>query len=142
MEVPPLTYLTHDSLAEGVGASQVVPYVTRLAERGIDVTLHSFEKHGPESALTDRLSASGVDWRPHRFLPGGPLAGLERVVHGTALVAGAHLVHARSDLAAASALLAGRRAWVWDMRSFWREERIDLGFLRPGSPQERVMRRV
>jgi len=61
---------------------------------------------------------------------------------GAAVVARAPLVHARSDLAAASCLLARPRAWVWDMRAFWREERIEQGLLRPGSPEERVMRAV
>src|SRR5947209_9589487 len=108
----------------------------------MEVTLHSFEKEGAEPALRGRLADAGVRWRAHRFLPGGPLGGVERVGLGAAVVARAPLVHARSDLAAASCLLARPKAWIWDMRAFWREERIEQGLLRPGSPEERVMRSV
>jgi glycosyltransferase involved in cell wall biosynthesis len=52
------------------------------------------------------------------------------------------LIHARSDLAAASALLARRTPWLWDVRAFWADQRIALGVMRAGSPEERVMRLV
>jgi len=142
MTLPPLTYLTVDSVSEGIGLSQVVRYVERLARRGLDVTLHSFEQHDPDPAVAARLHAAGARWRPHRFRGAGSAGGALRVAHGAALVAGADLVHARSDLAAASAMLAGRRAWVWDFRGFWREQRIAQALLRPGSAPDRAMRRV
>src|SRR5687768_17448837 len=47
MSMPPVTYLTTDSLAEGVGASQVLSYVERLADRGLEIVLHTFEKAAP-----------------------------------------------------------------------------------------------
>jgi len=142
VDLPPLTYLTVDSMSEGVGRSQVVPYVVRLAQRGVDVTLHSFEKQSPDPQVGERLAAAGVRWRPHPFRGGGAAAGVGRVAQGAALVRGAPLVHARSDLAAASCMASGRRCWLWDMRALWREERIAAGLLAPGSPQERAMRKV
>lgn len=142
VDLPPLTYLSIDPMRGSVGASQVVPYVTRLAERGLSVILHSFEEGPADEGTRRRLDAAGVRWRPHRFLPGGAAAGLGRVAQGAALIAGADLVHARSDMAAASCLVARRRHWVWDMRSFWREERLALGMMAAGSPQERVMASV
>lgn len=142
MNLPPLTYLTFDSLADGVGASQVLPYVERLARRGLDVTVHSFEPAVPSAALRRRLSTTGAKWRPHRFGPGGSVMGLGRVFAGAAWIRNAELVHARSDLAAAACLLARPQAWVWDVRSFWADQRIALGLLHQGSSQERVLRRV
>ena len=142
MDLPPLTYLTVDSMSEGVGRSQVVPYVVRLAQRGVDVTLHSFEKQAPDPQVGERLASAGVRWRPHPFRGGGAAGGLGRVAQGAALVRGASLVHARSDLAAASCMASGRRSWLWDMRALWREERIAAGLLAAGSPQERAMRKV
>lgn len=139
--LPPLTYLTVDSVSEGVGLSQVVRYVEQLAARGLDVTLHSFEKSTPAGAVAERLAAAGVHWHPHRFRS-GTAAGAGRAVQGAALVARSELVHARSDLAAASCILARRPAWVWDVRSFWREQRIALGMLQPGSAYERTMRSI
>ena len=141
-ELPPLTYLSFDSLAEGVGASQVVAYVEGLARRGVDVSLHSFEKSDPSPAVGRRLAACGARWKPHRFGGTGPRGGLARVARAATALRGAELVHARSDLAAASALLARPRSWVWDMRSFWVDERIELGMVRSGSPEERALRLV
>jgi hypothetical protein len=141
-ELPPLTYFSVDSLSEGVGASQVVPYVERLAQRGMTVALHSFEKVEPGSNTKRRLDAAGVRWHPHPFGPAGPAGGLLRVMRGARFLSGAELVHARSDLAAASAVVSRCRAGVWDMRALWREQRMELGQLRSGSLEERVMRGV
>jgi len=137
MPVPDLTYLTMDSVVAGVGASQVMPYVERLAARGMRVELHSFEHHRPARPAP---LAHGVIWRPHNFGAGGPAAGLGRVVVGATAVRGADVVHARSDMAAASALLGRPRAWLWDVRSFWVDQRIALGMIRRGSALERSLR--
>jgi glycosyltransferase involved in cell wall biosynthesis len=140
--LPPLTYLTVDSVATGVGTSQVLPYVTRLADRGVRVTLHSFEAVRPPGGLVDRVRRAGVGWRPHPFRGHGAPGGIGRVLAGAAVVRGRPLVHCRSTLAAASALLGRPDAWVWDQRGFWLEQRIALGSVGRGSRQERVLRRV
>lgn len=140
--LPPLTYLTVDSLAEGVGASQVLPYVERLGQRGLDITVHSFERSNSAPDLERRLHSSGVSWRPHSFGAPGRRGGLQRVLHLAQAARGADLVHARSDLAAAAAMLGGAERWVWDVRSLWADQRIELGMLHAGSPEERVLRWV
>jgi len=78
----------------------------------------------------------------HPFGPLGPTGGLRRVLAGAIAVRDAALVHARSDLAAAATMLARRRHWIWDVRSFWADELIELGRLRAGSAEERVLRYV
>lgn len=133
----PLTYLTMDSVRGGVGASQVLPYVERLAAGGRPVHLHSFERDNAAGDL-----GAGIRWHPHRFSRGGQAAGAARVAVGAAAVRGAGLVHARSDLAAASALIGRPAAWVWDVRSFWVDQRISLGMVRPGSVVERTLRSI
>jgi hypothetical protein len=60
-------YLTFDSAQQGVGTSQVTPYVLRLAALGVDVTLHSFENGAVTSDARARFAAAGVDWRPLPF---------------------------------------------------------------------------
>ena len=132
-----LTYLTMDSVQAGVGASQVLPYVRRLAVSGLSVDLHSFELAPGGADLAPRIR-----WHPHRFGRGGPAAGAARVAVGAAALRGARLVHARSDLAAAAALVARPSCWLWDVRSFWVDQRIALGMVRSGSPTERALRAV
>jgi glycosyltransferase involved in cell wall biosynthesis len=126
----------------GVGASQVLPYVERLAQRGVRVRLHTFESSEQSAATTARLCDAGIDWRPHPFRRGGPAMGAVRVLQGARWIRNASLVHARSDLAAASALLARSPRWVWDVRSFWIDQRIAMGAVRPRSQAERVLRYV
>lgn len=138
----PLTYLSMDSVQEGVGASQVLPYLERMAARGIYVRLHSFEWVQPSDDLVAEVGAAGIEWTAHRSGSHGSAGGLGRVMRAAAALRGADLVHARADLAAASALLGHPGAWLWDVRSLWADQRIAAGTLRAGSPQERVVRRV
>ena len=126
MRLPPLTYLATDSLAEGIGASQVLAYVERIAARGVDIELHTFEKAAPSPDLKRRLQEQGVRWTPHDFGRHGSTGGIARVIAGAAALRGAELVHARSDMSAASALLARSRSWLWDVRSLWADQRIAL----------------
>ncbi|MGH2661333.1 MAG: glycosyltransferase [Actinomycetota bacterium] len=142
MDLPPLVYLTFDSVREGVGASQVLPYIEGLAARGVAVTLHSYEKEAPDPDTVRKLRGKGVRWVARTFGRPGSAGGALRVLRGIPLVRGANLVHARSDLPAASAMLARVPRWVWDVRSLWADQRIALGDLAPGSAAERILRRV
>jgi hypothetical protein len=141
-DLPRLTYLSFDSVTEGVGASQVLPYVRGLARRGVQVALHTFEKTPPGKDLRFSLQDEGMTWTAHPFGASGARGGLSRVLRGARAVKGAALLHARSDLPAACALLSRAPTWVWDMRGFWADERVDLGVMRVGSAEERVMRAV
>jgi glycosyltransferase involved in cell wall biosynthesis len=136
-----VTYLSLDPLDSTVGASQVLAYVRRLAERGVQVELHSFE-HQLSGELAGDLAERGVDWRPHPYGRGGVLGGFWRVARLARAIQGAEIVHARSDMAAAAAMLAGADRWLWDVRSLWAEQKVATGVLRPGSIQERVFQRI
>ena len=115
--VPRVTYLSVDPVTSTVGASQVLAYVERLAERGVGVDLHSFEHHVDEVIAAD-LARRGVVWTPHVFGGNGARAGLGRVARLARSIRGAELVHARSDMAATAAMWSGAECWLWDVRSF------------------------
>ena len=136
-----VTYLTLDPVGEGVGTSQVARYVMALPARGIAVTLHSFERTSPSQQLADDLQRAGVTWHVHAFGGLGARGGLSRLARATIAIRRAPLVHARSDLAAAAAS-SRERAWVWDMRAFFADQRIALGTLRPGSAEDRALRSI
>jgi len=142
LSLPPLTYLAIDSLAEGIGASQVLAYAERLSARGVEVRLHSFEKDEPAAWLRERVQDAGVTWTPHPFGRFGAAGGVKRVATAALAARGAALVHARSDLAAAAVLAARARHWVWDVRSLYADQRLELGTLRAGSPQHRLLRAI
>jgi glycosyltransferase involved in cell wall biosynthesis len=145
MDVTPdlatVTYVSMDPLTSTVGSSQVLAYVERMARRGVDVDLVTFE-HDVDADLGRRLSGLGIRWMPQRFGLRGPVGGLGRVLRAAWIIRGAAVVHARSDMAAAAAMLSGVDRWVWDVRSLWVDQKVASGVIRPGSLQERVMRWV
>ncbi|MEE2767721.1 MAG: glycosyltransferase [Actinomycetota bacterium] len=128
-----------DPLSSTVGSSQVFAYVERLARRGLGVDLVTFE-HSVDLGLLEKLSVLGVDWRPQKFGRPGPVGGLGRVIRAAGVIRGAEIVHARSDLAAASVMLARIPYWVWDVRSLWVDQKIASGVVQSGSVQEKIMR--
>ena len=141
VDLPSITYLSMDPLSSTVGASQVLPYVERFSDHGVDVELLTFE-HVVDQVMSERLAGVGVTWRPQRYGRHGSAGGLGRVLRAARAVRGSSVVHARSDMAAASVMLAGVDCWVWDVRSLWADQKVATGVLRDGSPQQRLMRWV
>ncbi len=139
--LPVVTYLSMDPVTSTVGQSQVLNYIERLAVSGLAIELVTFEHH-VDTALRVRLADLGVSWRPQNYGRHGAVAGLGRVIRAALVIRGAALVHARSDLAAAAAILAGIDNWVWDVRSLWADQKVATGVLRSRSPQERILRWV
>ncbi|MDG2428088.1 MAG: hypothetical protein P8M16_06630 [Acidimicrobiales bacterium] len=136
-----VTYLSVDPVGSTVGSSQVLAYVLRLAERGVKVDLHSFE-HDEEPQILELLSTAGVNWIPHRFGANGAIGGLGRVVRLAWHVRGAAIVHARSDMAAAATMASSVDRWIWDVRSFWADQKVATGVFSADSMQARVFRWV
>jgi glycosyltransferase involved in cell wall biosynthesis len=140
--LPQVTYLSMDATDEGVGASQVVPYVERLARRGIAVELHTFEKRQPSPTLATALATSGVTWHPHVFGAFGSKGALRRIAIAARAARRSELVHARGDLSAAACLVGRPRSWLWDVRALFADQRIATGTLRRGSVEHRILRAI
>ena len=136
-------YLSYDGALDPLGQSQVVPYVTGLASLGFRMRLVSFEK--PESLhdsqrvgdLQESLRDVGVEWSPLRYHRRWSLASTGYdVAQGIRAGLASHkkspirLVHARSYVAGLIAgVITSRTAapWIFDMRGFWVDERIEAG---------------
>jgi len=136
-----VTYVSMDPLTSTVGSSQVLAYIERLANGGVDIDLITFE-HKVDAVLAKHLSGLGVTWLPQRYGSSGPVGGLGRVFRAAWAVRGATVVHARSDMAAAATMISGVDNWVWDVRSLWVDQKVASGVIRQGSLSERVMRWV
>jgi glycosyltransferase involved in cell wall biosynthesis len=134
-------YLSYDGMCDPLGGSQVLPYLFGLARRGHDIDLISFEK--PErseqerSAVAQACAAGGIRWHPlayHKWPP--VLSSIYDVIRMGRLAVrlqrehGFDLVHCRSYLAALVGLRLKRRyglPFIFDMRGFWADERVDGG---------------
>jgi glycosyltransferase involved in cell wall biosynthesis len=139
-----IIYVSYDGAAEPLGQSQVVAYLERLAA-DCAIDLISFEKPGDDrGGVGERLAKSGIRWHPlgyHRRPPAASTA--FDVVRGTRVLRrtleasdGPVIVHARSYVPALMAIRARRRAdfrFLFDIRGFWADERVEGGIWRRGA---------
>ena len=123
-----ITYVSVDSIQEGVGSSQITPLILGLANRGKDVCLITFEKTAPKSDLAELLAAAGVLWIAKDFGKPGALAGVKRLNSLRRAVPHSSILHGRSDISTAAAIWSSVEAPVlWDVRSLWSDQRSLIG---------------
>lgn len=140
MMFPGILYISYDGILEPLGQSQVLSYLRHLAkERRIH--LISFEKAEDWAHMADResfiadLSAAGICWHPLRYHRQPSVYATawdisQGIVFGLWLVVRHHLciVHARSYVPSVMALVLKRLTgikFLFDMRGFWADERVD-----------------
>ncbi len=146
-------YISYDGLMEPLGQSQVFQYLRKLA-RGHDITLISYEKpsdwadEASRKALTSAVEKAGIQWRPLRYhkrpsvlatsydlLVGFFICAYLTVRHRI------QIVHARSYVPSVLALLLKklfRTHFIFDMRGFWADERVEGDIWGKGCPLYRV----
>jgi len=118
-----LTYATVDSLAEGVGSSQILPLIRILAKTGLSINLISYEKTESSSELLNELSNSGIEWNRRDFNAGGLGSSMRRALDLSRQFRSSDVIHARSDIAAVAAGVSMRGPVLWDIRSLWADQR-------------------
>lgn len=139
---PGILYISYDGALEPLGQSQVLAYQKRLSK---DFNLHllSFEKPQDWAAVKSRnilaqeMVHAGIWWHPRGYhkrpsalataydILVGAVTGLWIVMYQ-----GIKVVHARSYVAAVIALILKKLTGVrflFDMRGFWADERVDGG---------------
>lgn len=138
-------FLSLDGLMEPLGQSQVLAYLEKLSEAYV-FRIISFEKEADWADLErfqmmrDRLQKAGIGWHPMRYWPSRTLIGpLWNVLRGVAKCIALTIryrvviIHARSYLPAMIALptiLLTRTRYLFDIRGFWADERLDSGVWR------------
>lgn len=134
-------YLSYDGMCDPLGQSQVLPYLTGLAERGHRIHLVSFEKPGrresEKEVVREICAAAGIEWHPLHYHKQPPilsamfdLSNMRRVAERLHRQRHFEWVHCRSYLPAMVGLAMKRRhgiRFLFDMRGFWADERVDGG---------------
>lgn len=151
-----MLYISYNGMLEPLGQSQVVAYLERLAVDH-EIALISYEK--PEdwadvprrNALRERIESAGIVWFPLRY-HGRPSV----VATAYDIARGLHIcrrivrqrriqiVHARSYVPALIALHLQRQfgtRFIFDMRGFWPDEKVDAGSWSRSSPVYRLAKR-
>ena len=145
---PSALYITYDGLLEPLGQSQVLPYLRGLAGDWA-ITVMSFEKPQDwqslkrRQAVREQLNKAGIEWIPLRYhkrpsIPATAFDVAHGVVRGLGLVARQRpgIVHVRSYVAGVMGLVLKKVAgtkFIFDMRGFWPDEKVDAGAWRLGS---------
>lgn len=154
-EVTKTLFLSYDGMTDPLGQSQVLPYLDGLVREGFDVSLISFEK--PERLVTGGAQirrvteGSGIAWHPLPYTKRPPvLSTLWDVVQMRRQAERLHarerfdLVHCRSYVPALVGLAMKRKhgtKFVFDMRGFWADEKVEAGAWTLANPLFRAVYR-
>lgn len=132
-------YISYDGMTDPLGQSQVIPYLVGLSRRGHQITLISCEKKQQfllhQSNIISQLKANNIHWRPVSYSTWPPILSKQFNIYKikrTAIIIcknnSIDAVHCRSYLAALIGLYLKKKfrlKFIFDMRGFWADERID-----------------
>lgn len=141
MVIQKILYISYDGMTDPLGQSQVIPYLQQLSKQGYNFTILSVEKKKrlkkSGNEMGRLLSRIGIEWETLTISTKPPI--LSKMYDQWKLNITAarlykkrkfDLIHCRSYVAAATALKLFRRfdvPFLFDMRGFWVDERIDSG---------------
>ena len=137
--VKKVLYISYDGMTDPLGQSQVLPYIIGLTQNGYEFHLISFEKHERFLAHRNHIHAicdqAGIHWHPQDYhVAGGLRKTIRQVRKMNAVARYLHqrhqfsIVHCRSYISALAGLKLKRKygvKFLFDMRGFWADERVD-----------------
>ena len=153
-----ILYISYDGALEPLGQSQILPYLRGLAVKGAEINLLTFEKPRDlrEICKVHQLKADlvsqGIEWTPLRYHKRPTLfaTGIDiiaGIIKGSGIIRknGVEIIHARSYVPAFIALLLKRLLgvrFIFDMRGFWADERVEGGLWSSGGFLYRLVKRL
>lgn len=141
-------YLSYDGMTDPLGQSQVLPYLKELVKKGHTIHLVSFEKkeifEKNKSSIAVYCENHGITWHPQNYTKKPPLLSTAKDVRQMRRIAltlhAEHqfqIVHCRSYMSAMVGLYLKRKkgvSFLFDMRGFWADERIEGGIWKLSNP--------
>jgi glycosyltransferase involved in cell wall biosynthesis len=134
-------YISYDGMTDPLGQSQVIPYLEQLTKQGYRFTILSVEKkkrlQKSGNEVGRLLAGMGIEWKTLTITTKPPI--LSKIYDQWKLNSTSarlqreqkfDLIHCRSYVAAAAGLKLFRHSGVpflFDMRGFWVDERVDSG---------------
>lgn len=134
-----ILYLSYDGMTDPLGQSQVIPYLSGLSALGFSIQIISFEKplafEKNKDEIAATLTRSGIIWHPIVYSSRPPVLSTlydiwkmrkkSRQLHHKYHF---QIVHSRSYISALIGLYLKRKMgvrFVFDMRGFWANERVE-----------------
>lgn len=134
-------YISYDGMTDPLGQSQVIPYIVGLQKKGHQFTLLScekkerFEKYG--AAIRQYLGKRNIDWQPIFYTASPPILAkyydifqLRRKATQLHREQNFDTTHCRSYVSADIGWYLKKQfgvKFLFDMRGFWVDERVDGG---------------
>jgi glycosyltransferase involved in cell wall biosynthesis len=134
-------FISYDGMTDPLGQSQVLPYLAGLSKLGYQITLLSCEK--PDRFAKHRhiideiVKTNAIDWQPIPFTSQPPVLSkyydlyqMQQKAENLYIQKKFSLVHCRSYVSAAVGLKLKKKfgvKFLFDMRGFWVDERVDGG---------------
>ncbi len=136
-----VVFLSYDGMTDPLGQSQVIPYLAGLSKKGFKITIVSFEKKERfdqfKNTIQNLLNSNQITWKPLAYTPTPPvLSTLFDIWQMNKAVKQIHaqdpisILHCRSYITA----LIGQGfklkkgiSFLFDMRAFYADERVDGG---------------
>jgi glycosyltransferase involved in cell wall biosynthesis len=134
-----ILYLSYDGMTDPLGQSQVLPYIKGLAKEGYRFSLISFEK--PEKLKDNRAYIQqicddiGIDWYPLVYTKRPPIVStlfdirrMKNKAYALHRQKNFSIIHCRSYLSSLVGLSMKKKfgiKFIFDMRGFWADERVD-----------------
>jgi glycosyltransferase involved in cell wall biosynthesis len=134
-----ILYISYDGMLEPLGQSQVLSYQERLADE-FDIHILSFEKSCDDllrQEISQRFDGANLNWHPLNYhkRPAGisTAADILSGILKALIIVWKHkvdVIHARSYVPAVIAIFFKKVfgiKFIFDMRGFWADERVDGG---------------
>lgn len=139
LDLTHVLYISYDGMTDPLGQSQVLPYLSGLSKEGYKFHLISFEKEEKFKIHREHIQSicdrDGIVWHPLKYTKKPPLLStLYDVTRMRKLAKKLHqqhtfkIVHCRSYISALVGMGMKKRfgtKFLFDMRGFWADERVD-----------------
>ncbi|MDD3876151.1 MAG: glycosyltransferase [Bacteroidales bacterium] len=134
-----ILYVSYDGMTDPLGQSQVLPYIIGLSGKGHQICIISAEKKDNFNLNKDKVESliknKNIDWVPLTYTSKPPvlstmydLSRMKQLAWRLHQKKKFEAVHCRSYIAALVGLYFKRKSnvpFIFDMRGFWADERID-----------------
>ena len=134
-----ILYISYDGMTDNLGQAQVIPYLVGLSRRGYNIHIVSCEKPAvfeqKKAHIEKLLSKHRITWHPIAYTASPPIIStlydiqcLQKKATEIVKTHTVNLVHCRSYIAAHVGVFLNKKyklPWIFDMRGFWADERID-----------------
>lgn len=143
-----ILFISYDGMTDPLGQSQVIPYLQGLSASGHRVWLLSFEKperyESGKMEIDALLKNAEITWIPQTYTSKPPVLStlkdirtMRKVAFETIAKEKIDVLHCRSYISSLIGQEAKKKLgtrFIFDMRGFWADERVDGGLWKLSNP--------